>query len=260
LWPEEYAALSALLRYPGDVLVLLEEANQEDFDKKRIKEVAKDLQRKERILQKLGRELGTNKQWLWGKNDLNPVDPGRLSMGLSPVETWGHFSGLGDSLIHPNSEYRVPPELLERLNYHEPDRVMRGREDTILHAAAQNEPEYLEIDEHPPQILPNELETVLAIDEDKELDPTTEMTESSRVEPNKEAPIGPKEPKETPAANTGCEADQSPDDMKMSEHTRSKSWDMSGEKSKANIPSDTSPARPTPLRWGNFPNRSEKRS
>ncbi|HBE77289.1 MAG TPA: hypothetical protein DDW65_05845, partial [Firmicutes bacterium] len=91
LWPEEHEALFALLRYPRKIVELFnQEMSEESLDRKNLKEVARELTRKERCLGKAWKELGTQKRWVWGRQSEMPsVNQGKISMVLSPVESWG---------------------------------------------------------------------------------------------------------------------------------------------------------------------------
>jgi hypothetical protein len=140
-WPEEYSALLMLLRYPKGVINLLEEAKAEEFDRKKIKEVAKEMVKKERCLTKVWRELGSQKRWAWSKEENNSItDSGRISMVLSPVESWGDFTGSVDSLIQVKSEQKLPSDVIERLTFSDRERVVGGRDGNILEAALENTP------------------------------------------------------------------------------------------------------------------------
>lgn len=159
-WPEEYTALFVLLRYPRAVLELMEEAKTDEFDRKKIKEVAKEMARKERCLAKVWRELGSQKRWAWNKTINNSVDSGRISMVLSPVESWGDFSGQVDSLIQVRNDHKLPSEVIDRLTYHDRDRVVGGREGNILQAGRETPDGYVEIVEEPPKPLPEQVENI----------------------------------------------------------------------------------------------------
>ncbi|HBF37964.1 MAG TPA: hypothetical protein DDW50_11645, partial [Firmicutes bacterium] len=145
-WPEEQVALFALLKYPKKVIDLLSAgATEEILNRKDLKGEAKELGRKERCLTKAWKELGTQKRWVWGRqNGMPSVDPGKISMVLSPVESWGDFAGQVDSLIQIQHDQKLPSDVMERLNYNEPDQVMAGRDGNVLESAAKESPTYNE--------------------------------------------------------------------------------------------------------------------
>jgi hypothetical protein len=158
-WPEEHAALFALLKYPQKIIELLGGGSTtEDLDHKNFKEVAKELARKERCLLKAWKELGTQKRWVWGREtETLPVNQGKMSMVLSPVESWGDFAGQVDSLIQVKHDQKLPKDVMERLTYNNPDRVVAGRDGNILESAAKeatgyNENNFIEIVEPQPKI------------------------------------------------------------------------------------------------------------
>lgn len=157
LWPEEYQGLKALLQYPGPLLRMLHSEQHKELDHKLIKEVEKDLKRKGRCLDKVWRELGSEKSnWAWRKEfDLPRQRPsGKMSLTLSPVETWGGLNNeSGDSLIHVNVEQKLPSDIWHRLVNTEQGRVVGGGEGVIMEAAANSgdeENDFLEIIEKPP--------------------------------------------------------------------------------------------------------------
>jgi hypothetical protein len=163
-WPEEHAALFALLKYPQKIIELLNgDVTEESLDHKNLKEVAKELARKERCLLKAWKELGTQKRWVWGRQtEMSSVNQGKISMVLSPVESWGDFAGQVDSLIQVKHDQKLPKDVMERLTYNDPDRVVAGRDGNILESAAKgatgyNENNFIEIVE--PQLkIPTENE------------------------------------------------------------------------------------------------------
>lgn len=170
-WPEEHAGLFALLRYPKKVIDILNVGGNEDFlNPKDLKGEIKELARKERCLTKAWKELGTQKRWAWGRQSGMPsVDPGKISMVLSPVESWGDFAGQADSLIQIQHDQKLPTDVMERLNYNEPDQVMAGRDGNVLESAAKESPAYnennfIEIVEPQPKI-PNENQSYIAEEE-----------------------------------------------------------------------------------------------
>jgi Phosphotransferase enzyme family. len=165
-WPEEHMALFALLKYPQKIMELLgSEMNEESLNRKDLKEEARELARKERCLVKAWKELGTQKRWVWGQQtDMPSVGQGKISMVLSPVESWGEFAGQADSLIHVKHEQKLPKDVMERLTYNESDQVVAGRDGNVLESAAKidananyNESNFIEIVEPQPKI-PDETE------------------------------------------------------------------------------------------------------
>jgi hypothetical protein len=196
-WPEEQVALFALLKYPKKVIDLLSAgATEEILNRKDLKGEAKELGRKERCLTKAWKELGTQKRWVWGRqNGMPSVDPGKISMVLSPVESWGDFAGQVDSLIQIQHDQKLPSDVMERLNYNEPDQVMAGRDGNVLESAAKESPTYnennfIEIVEPQPKI-PEESEPDV-VEEEKA--PKAEGTsqpfpEANPMVPEKTVPI-----------------------------------------------------------------------
>jgi hypothetical protein len=156
LWPEEYHGLKAMLQYPKQLLNLLQAEQLKELDHKLIKEVEKDLKRKGRCLDKVWRELGSEKtNWAWQKEFDLPRhrQPGKISLALSPIETWGGLTNEpSDSLIHVTAEQKLPSDIWQRLVNSEQDRVLGGQNGGIMEAAADTagEPDYLEIVEKPP--------------------------------------------------------------------------------------------------------------
>jgi hypothetical protein len=172
-WPEEHVALFALLKYPHKVIELLETGlTEESLNRKDLKEEAKELARKERCLTKAWKELGTQKRWVWGRQSEVPsVGQGKISMVLSPVESWGDFAGQVDSLIQVKHDQKLPNDVMERLTYDDPG-VVAGRDGNVLESAAKessnyNENNFIEIVEPQPKI-PNEAEPE-PIEEEKAL-------------------------------------------------------------------------------------------
>ncbi|HPT87462.1 MAG TPA: phosphotransferase [Bacillota bacterium] len=138
-WPEEYEALKAMLQYPKRIVQLLREENAETLEYKEIKEARKELKRKERCLAKVWRDLGTEKRWAKSRVSSDKIsdDRGKISMVLSPMETWGGFTARQfDSLIHVKSEQRLPKDVLERLTNISEDRVFGGRDGNIMEGAS----------------------------------------------------------------------------------------------------------------------------
>jgi hypothetical protein len=142
LWPEEYQALKAMLHYPQKVLELLRRELPEEMGHKLIKEVEKELRRKGRCLEKVWQELSAEKtRWSWGKEypTTKLRESGKISMVLSPVETWGDsVSNPDNSLIQVKHEHKLPSDIWQRLVNGERDRVLGGREGGIMEAAAQH--------------------------------------------------------------------------------------------------------------------------
>lgn len=138
-WPEEYEALKVMLQYPKRIIQLLSEENAETLEYKEIKEARKELKRKERCLAKVWRDLGTEKRWARSRGSSDKVqdERGKISMVLSPMETWGGFAARQfDSLIHVKNEQRLPKDVLERLTNISEDRVFGGRDGNIMEAAS----------------------------------------------------------------------------------------------------------------------------
>jgi hypothetical protein len=140
LWPEEYHGLQALLQYPGELLSLLAMEPLKELDHKVLKEVDKGMKRKGRCLDKVWRELGSNRtNWAWRKEFELPKDrlSGKISLALAPVETWGGLpNDPADALIHVNSEEKLPSDIWRRLVNLEQDRVLGGSEGGIMEAAS----------------------------------------------------------------------------------------------------------------------------
>ncbi len=190
-WPEEYSALFSLLKYPKKVIDLFsEDTNKDGIEKKSIKEVARELTKKERCLTKAWKELGTQKRWAWGKENGNRLnDQGKISMVLSPVESWGDFAGQIDSLIQVKHDQKLPSDVIERLTYQDPDRVVAGRDGNILESGAKNEANqyeenFIEIVEPQPKI-PKEQELNYdsrPLSEKETLDITATKTESVPIQ------------------------------------------------------------------------------
>lgn len=139
-WPEEYGALFALLWHPQDLLNALKDSAPEGFNEdrypKNLKEVAKEMARKEKCLTKAWRELGTEKRWAFRSPMAdNPVPDGKVSWGLAPVESWGDTGGAPESLIRVKTPNYLPPEVLQSLSYGLPDRIVSGGDSVVLKAA-----------------------------------------------------------------------------------------------------------------------------
>lgn len=154
-WAEEYSALMALLRYPAAAILLLTEVETEDLDRKAIKEEVKQMAKKERCLAKVWKELGSKNRWVWGKTDYpTNEDMRRISMVLSPIESWGDFSGQVDSLIKIDNDQKLPSDVIERLTLNNQKGVVSGKEGNVLEGAAPRIEDFTEITEQqPPQIV-----------------------------------------------------------------------------------------------------------
>ena len=136
-WAEEYAALMALLRYPAKAVRLLTEVKAEEVQRKVIKEEVKQMGKKERCLAKVWKELGSKNRWVWGKHGCRVnEDMGKISMVLSPIESWGDFSGPVDSLIKVDDDQKLPSDVIDRLNLNLEKGVVSGKEGNILEGAA----------------------------------------------------------------------------------------------------------------------------
>lgn len=136
-WSEEYSALMALLRYPAKAILLLTEAETEEVQRKALKEEVKQMAKKERCLGKVWKELGSKNRWVWGRNSYpGNEDIGKISMVLSPVESWGDFSSPVDSLIKIDNDQKLPSDVIERLNLNIQKGVVSGKEGNILEGAA----------------------------------------------------------------------------------------------------------------------------
>lgn len=173
-WPEEYSALQAVLRYPQEALMILEKITAGKLDRKSVKEASKELARKERCLNKVWRELGTEKRWAGNFTDnSSKIGLNKLSMVLTPLETWGDFQGVTDTVISIKNDNRLPAEVIERLSDFDRDRIVGGKDGNILQGSAApfteqvpGQPELEippavtpEIDE-PPQFDPNLVENL----------------------------------------------------------------------------------------------------
>lgn len=162
-WPEEYGALFAVLRYPREAMLILEQLIAGEPDRKRLKEAIKEIARKERCLNKVWRELGTEKRWAGSFPDnRSQFGFNKLSMALSPLETWGDFQGDTDTLINVKNETRLPAEVMARLSDFDRDRIVGGKSDDILQGSAapfteEDEAGASEI-EIPPVITPENVE------------------------------------------------------------------------------------------------------
>ena len=134
-WPEEYSALFTILWHPQELLDALKNS-EEDQDRKNLKEAGKEMARKERCLTKAWRELGTEKRWAF-RNPLaeNLLPDGKVSWVLSPVESWGDTGGAMDSLIRVQNPAYLPPEVMQRLSYGLPDRIVGGGDADVPKAA-----------------------------------------------------------------------------------------------------------------------------
>lgn len=126
-WPEEYQALMVLLKEPLGVINLLETVKHSEFDRKNLKEVVKGLIKKTRCLEKVWNELGSEKRWPAPPVTYPGFQSRELSMVLTPVETWGDFSGNADSLIKISDEQpNLPREIMERLSFRDPEKAGNG--------------------------------------------------------------------------------------------------------------------------------------
>jgi hypothetical protein len=138
-WPEEYTGLRILLRHPKNLINTLENIRINGLDRKSLKEAARELARKERCLGKIWRELGTEKRWA-GNSLGDNSSLRRLSMTLSPVETWGDFAGSSDSVIKVKNEAKLPADVIEKLTYFDharaQDRISGGRDGSVLNGSA----------------------------------------------------------------------------------------------------------------------------
>lgn len=135
-WPEEYTALFTMLWHPQELLDTLNNS-EEERDRKNLKEAAKEMARKERCLTRAWRELGTEKRWAFRSSITdNPVSNGKVSWVLSPVESWGETGGAADSLIRVENPAYLPPEVLQRLSYGRPDRIVGGSNNDVPKAAS----------------------------------------------------------------------------------------------------------------------------
>lgn len=136
-WPEEYGALFAVLRYPREALQILEQLMAGEPDRKLFKETAKVIARKERCLNRVWRELGTEKRWAGSFPDnRSQFGFNKLSMALSPLEAWGDFQGDTDTVINVKNEVGLPTEVIERLSDFDRDRIVGGKSDNILQGSA----------------------------------------------------------------------------------------------------------------------------
>lgn len=154
-WSEEYSALMALLRYPAEAILLLTEVETEDLDRKAIKEEVKQMAKKERCLAKVWKELGSKNRWVWGKNGYPAnEDMSKISMVLSPIESWGDFSGPVDSLIKIDNDQKLPSDVIERLTLNNQKGVVSGKEGNVLEGAAPRIDNCTEVtEEQPPRII-----------------------------------------------------------------------------------------------------------
>ncbi len=137
-WSEEYSALIALLRYPAEAVLLLTEIEADELQRKAIKEEVKQMAKKERCLAKVWKELGSKNRWVWGKPGYPAnEDTRKISMVLSPIESWGDFSGQVDSLIKIDNDQKLPLDVIERLTLNNQKGVVSGKEGNVLEGAAQ---------------------------------------------------------------------------------------------------------------------------
>jgi hypothetical protein len=160
LWPEEYQALKAMLHYPRKVLKLFKSELPDELSHKEVKEAEKELRRKGRCLEKVWQELGAEKtRWSWGRE--YPAsklrESGKMSMVLSPVETWGDAVVNPDnSLIYVKNEQKLPSDIWQRLVNGERDQVLGGKEGGIMEAAAKDSANDFEVVEELNRKLPEE--------------------------------------------------------------------------------------------------------
>ncbi|NLW48749.1 MAG: hypothetical protein GXY86_15655 [Firmicutes bacterium] len=154
-WSEEYGALMALLRYPAKGVLLLTGVEAEELQRKAIKEEVKEMAKRERCLAKVWKELGSKNRWIWGTTGYPANEEnGKISLALTPVESWGDYSGSVDSLIRIDNEQKLPQAVIERLTLNNQNGVVGGKEDNILEGAAQTGFNYTEIlEQQPPPII-----------------------------------------------------------------------------------------------------------
>lgn len=188
-WAEEYSALMALLRYPANGVLLLTEVDTDELERKAIKEEVKQMVKKERCLAKVWKELGSKNRWVWGKTGYpTDSDMGKLSMVLSPIESWGDFSGSVDSLIRIDNDQKLPLDVIERLTLNNQKGVVSGKEGNILEGAAPISDSFMEIMENRPALIVEEIskeeeqETIEAIDEIEEIEEKDCVTTTNNVE------------------------------------------------------------------------------
>lgn len=157
-WSEEYHALMALLRYPAKAIQLLTRLESDELQRKAIKEEVKEMAKRERCLAKVWKELGSKNRWIWGKTTYPTNEDDRImSMALSPVESWGDFSGPADSLIRIDNDQKLPQAVIERLTINNQNGVVGGKEDNVLEGAAQISVNYSEISDEEPQSIVEEI-------------------------------------------------------------------------------------------------------
>lgn len=157
-WSEEYSALMALLHYPAKAIRLLTQLEPDEFQRKAIKEEVKEMAKRERCLAKVWKELGSKNRWIWGKTTYPPNEDNRImSMALSPVESWGDYSGPADSLIRIDNEQKLPQAVIERLTINNQNGVVGGKEDNILEGAAQISVNYSEMSAEKPRSIDEEI-------------------------------------------------------------------------------------------------------
>ncbi|HYH01609.1 MAG TPA: hypothetical protein VEC37_00765 [Bacillota bacterium] len=153
LWPEEYQALKAMLSYPKQLIRLFQDNSGKAIENKMWKEADKELKRKGRCLDKVWREISSEKtRWAWGKDYTIPKsrETGRISMVLSPVESWGGLSNeRADSLINVKTEEKVPSDIWQRLINPEGDRVLSGGEGGFVRTTSNVNSIKPEFDEEP---------------------------------------------------------------------------------------------------------------
>lgn len=144
LWPEEYQALKAMLSYPKQLICLFQDDSGKEIDNKIWKEADKELKRKGRCLDKVWREISSEKtRWAWGKDYIIPKsrETGRISMVLSPVESWGGMSQERvDSLINVKTDEKNSSDIWKRLGNPESECVVCSGDGGFANAASNFNP------------------------------------------------------------------------------------------------------------------------
>ena len=141
-WPEEFQGLQALLNYPQGIMEIFGKIQTEELERKSMKEVVRELARKDRCLGKIWRELGNDKRWA-GSYYKNNTQYGinKLSMSVAPVETWGGFNELNHSIIKVKDESKLPTDVMERLSFLESNRIIGGRDANVIEGSTLSESE-----------------------------------------------------------------------------------------------------------------------
>lgn len=193
-WAEEYGALIALLRYPAKAIRLLTEVEAEEVQRKVIKEEVKQMAKKERCLAKVWKELGSKNRWVWGKNDYRVnEDMRKISMVLSPIESWGDFSGPVDSLIKIDDDQKLPSDVIDRLNLNLEKGVVSGKEGNVLEGAALNH-NFTDITERQPSwIVEDIVKEDLIIEEPTDGMEVEKEVETTSITPEIQKPSPPEE-------------------------------------------------------------------